>query len=64
MLQEDVWLMKDVGFDAYHLSISWPRIFPEGVGAINKEGVEYYHNLLDALLKNGKLRFEISCLKL
>lgn len=26
--QEDVWLMKDIGFDAYHLSISWTRVLP------------------------------------
>ena len=26
--EEDIWLMKDVGLDAYHMSISWPRILP------------------------------------
>jgi len=26
--QEDVAMMKDIGFNAYRFSISWPRILP------------------------------------
>lgn len=28
ILQEDVSIMKDIGFDAYRFSISWSRILP------------------------------------
>lgn len=50
---EDVDLMADVGLDAYRFSISWPRIFPDGRGRVNREGVAYYNRLIDALLARG-----------
>jgi beta-glucosidase len=48
--QEDVALMKEIGLHAYRFSISWPRILPEGVGAVNPEGLEFYDRLVDELL--------------
>ncbi|XP_024540409.1 beta-glucosidase 13 isoform X1 [Selaginella moellendorffii] len=51
--KEDVGLMVDMGVDAYRFSISWSRIFPEGRGKINQEGVDYYNNLINELLKKG-----------
>jgi beta-glucosidase len=30
--KEDVSLMKQIGLHAYRLSISWPRVIPEGTG--------------------------------
>eukprot|EP01018_Ginkgo_biloba_P033175 Gb_35946 [translate_table: standard] len=52
--KEDVKLMKRMGVDAYRFSISWSRILPEGSlkGGINTEGIAYYNNLIDELLKN------------
>ena len=38
--QEDVQLMKALGLQAYRFSISWPRVLPEGVGQVKKEGLE------------------------
>ena len=51
--KEDVALMAELGIGAYRLSISWPRILPEGVGEVNKEGVDFYNRLIDELLLNG-----------
>lgn len=51
--KEDVVLMKELGVKAYRFSISWTRIFPDGVGAVNPEGVKFYSDLIDALLENG-----------
>ena len=31
----DLDLIRDGGFDAYRFSIAWPRLFPDGTGAIN-----------------------------
>ena len=51
--REDVRLMKELGIRAYRFSISWTRIFPDGVGKVNEAGVRFYSELLDALLENG-----------
>ncbi|KAJ8430226.1 hypothetical protein Cgig2_009404 [Carnegiea gigantea] len=51
--QEDIGLMKDMGMDAYRFSISWTRIFPDGVGQINRVGVDHYNNFINALLAKG-----------
>ena len=48
--KEDVKLMKDLGAKAYRFSIAWPRIFPEGVGAPNPKGLDFYNRLVDELV--------------
>lgn len=50
---EDISLMKKLGIKTYRFSISWPRIFPNGMGAANEKGLDYYHRLVDKLLENG-----------
>jgi beta-glucosidase len=49
--QEDVNLMKALGLQAYRFSISWPRLLPEGRGRVNRDGVDFYSRLVDALLE-------------
>ena len=51
--KEDVALMKDIGSKAYRFSISWPRIFPEGVGTPNSKGLDFYKRLTDELRAQG-----------
>jgi 6-phospho-beta-glucosidase len=48
--KEDIVLMADMGLKAYRFSVSWPRIYPRGKGAINKAGLEFYNKLIDELL--------------
>ncbi|WP_226550673.1 GH1 family beta-glucosidase [Celeribacter naphthalenivorans] len=50
---EDMDLLKDGGFDAYRFSTSWARVIPEGRGAVNREGLDYYDRLTDAILERG-----------
>jgi beta-glucosidase len=47
---EDIALMKHLGVGAYRFSISWPRIFPNGRGAVNAAGLDFYDRLVDGLL--------------
>jgi beta-glucosidase len=51
--REDVALMKELGFNSYRFSIAWPRVFPDGKGAVNQPGLDYYSRLVDELLANG-----------
>jgi len=46
----DVELIKSLGLGAYRFSISWSRVLPQGVGAINQAGLDFYDRLVDALL--------------
>jgi beta-glucosidase len=49
---EDIQLMSDIGLSAYRLSISWPRVLPEGTGHINPNGLAFYDQLIDGLLEH------------
>jgi beta-glucosidase len=49
--KEDVAIMATLGMSSYRLSLSWPRILPEGVGMINEPGLAFYDELIDDLLR-------------
>jgi len=51
--QEDVQLMKRLGLKTYRFSIGWPRLIPQGSGAVNQAGVDFYSRLVDELLAAG-----------
>jgi len=50
---EDIGLMARMGIRNYRFSVSWPRLMPEGTGAVNPKGVDFYSRLVDALLEKG-----------
>lgn len=50
--EEDIQLIKNLHASAYRFSISWSRIFPDGTGRPNQEGVDFYNRLVDNLLSN------------
>jgi beta-glucosidase len=45
--------MRELGIRNYRLSIAWPRIFPKGDGVVNREGLDFYHRLFDAMAASG-----------
>ena len=51
--KEDVQLLANLGLKSYRFSISWARVLPNGLGAKNQLGVDYYNNLINELLANG-----------
>ena len=48
--KDDVRLMSEIGLHAYRLSVSWPRVMPEGTGRVNAVGLAFYDRLVDELL--------------
>ena len=50
---EDVAMMQDIGLKAYRFSISWSRVIPNGMGAINAKGLDFYDRLVDELLSKN-----------
>ncbi|RZL44743.1 MAG: beta-glucosidase [Pedobacter sp.] len=53
----DIALVKTLGFKVFRFSISWSRIFPLGKGQVNKEGIEFYHNVINECLKQDLIPY-------
>lgn len=52
--EEDIALFAEMGFKTFRMSISWPRIFPNGDELEpNEEGLAFYDRVFDELLKYG-----------
>lgn len=55
--KDDLMLVKALGFSVFRFSISWSRILPDGTGRVNKEGIAFYHRLIDECLALGLTPF-------
>ena len=51
--KEDIEIISTLGIPNFRFSVSWPRIFPEGAGAFNQKGVDFYDRLIDACLEKN-----------
>ncbi|KAL2549320.1 Beta-glucosidase 42 [Forsythia ovata] len=52
--KEDIELVAKLGFKAYRFSISWSRIYPDGLGTkINTEGIKHYDNVINTIIDKG-----------
>ena len=51
--REDLDLLVELGVESYRFSISWPRVQPDGRGALNEPGVRFYRELVEGLLERG-----------
>ncbi len=50
---QDLDLLAAANLDVYRFSASWARVLPEGRGAPNPEGLDFYDRLVDGLLARG-----------
>ena len=50
---EDLDLIASLGVCAYRFSIAWPRVLPDGTGAVNGRGLDFYERLVDGLKARG-----------
>ena len=51
--EEDIRCLQWLGARGYRFSFSWPRVIPNGTGATNPLGLDFYDRLVDALLAAG-----------
>jgi beta-glucosidase len=51
--QDDLGLMSSLNLNAYRFSIAWSRVVPEGHGAINMAGLDFYDRIVEGLLARG-----------
>lgn len=49
--KEDIRLFAEMGLKAYRFSIAWTRIVPNGIGQINKKGIEFYTKVIEECRK-------------
>ena len=50
---KDLDLIQSLNVDAYRFSFAWPRVIPNGTGAINEKGMAFYDRLIDGCLERG-----------
>jgi beta-glucosidase len=50
---DDIELMRSLGLQVYRFSVAWPRVVPDGTGAPNPAGLDFYRRQVDALLEAG-----------
>jgi beta-glucosidase len=51
--RDDIALMKQFGLKTCRFSVAWSRIFPDGTGSPNQQGIDFYRRLADAMLEAG-----------
>ncbi|MBO0746350.1 MAG: family 1 glycosylhydrolase, partial [Candidatus Dormibacteraeota bacterium] len=52
-LEEDLDLMARLGLRAYRFSVAWPRVQPDGRGAPNQAGLDFYRRLVEGLRRRN-----------
>ena len=51
--REDLALMSRLGVKSYRFSVGWSRVMPQGQGAVNQAGLDFYDALVDGMLEAG-----------
>ncbi len=51
--EADIDLIKQLNIPNFRFSISWSRVFPEGIGSVNQAGIDYYNRVIDYCIKRG-----------
>jgi beta-glucosidase len=51
--ESDIELMHQMNIPASRFSVGWSRVLPQGTGAVNQKGIDYYHRVIDKCLKEN-----------
>ncbi len=52
-LEQDLDLLAELGVNSYRFSTAWTRILPDGTGAPNPAGLDFYDGLINGLIDRG-----------
>lgn len=50
--REDIAKAAEMNLKVFRFSISWSRVFPLGIGAVNPKGVQFYHDVIDCCIEH------------
>ncbi|MCC3156501.1 beta-glucosidase [Hymenobacter sp. 15J16-1T3B] len=50
---QDLELLSQLHVPNYRFSVAWSRVLPQGTGAVNPAGLDYYERLVDGCLARG-----------
>ncbi|MFC2280044.1 MAG: GH1 family beta-glucosidase, partial [Treponema socranskii subsp. buccale] len=53
LYKADFELLKQLNVNTYRFSLAWSRILPQGYGAVNEQGIDFYNRVIDCLLEKG-----------
>jgi len=48
---QDLVLMRSLNITNYRFSLSWSRLFPQGTGKVNYQGLDFYNRMIDFCLE-------------
>jgi len=51
--ESDIAIMQEIGIKHYRMSLSWPRLFPNGDDIREERGFTFYDNLINGLIEAG-----------
>ena len=51
--ESDIELMHKLHIPAQRFSIAWSRVMPQGTGAVNQKGIDFYNRVIDKSLKEN-----------
>lgn len=51
--KEDIAIIKGLTIPNFRFSISWSRILPNGTGAVNQKGIDFYNRVIDTCLESN-----------
>lgn len=51
--EKDIALMRQMNIPASRFSIGWSRVLPQGTGAVNQKGIDFYNRVIDTCLKEN-----------
>jgi len=53
LYKDDLNIIQQMGIQDFRFSIAWSRVLPEGIGAVNAQGLDFYDRLVDRCLEHG-----------